>query len=371
MSAAREFEVPGAIPDRDHQRELQRRIEFERRLSSASADLIRAGNERLDSAIVDALGSIGGFLDIDRAYVFVFDDVAATQSNTHEWTAPGISAEAENLQNLPIDLFPWLLARLRSDETVQVDRVSDLPAEAANERAEFEREGIQSILIMPLWRGETLHGFVGFDAVRNQLAWGEDYVIGLRLLAQMFAGALASRALSQRLQAMAFHDPLTGLANRKLLDERFGGALQRNRRRASGAVLAVVDLDDFKHINDRYGHAMGDLLLCEVARRLCQAVRETDTVARLGGDEFVLVVESVGETGLDALGQRLLDVGQNDFELDGRQLRIGLSVGLVLVEPGSADRDALLRRADAAMYEAKRAGKNRWVADVARQKGRK
>lgn len=364
MSAAGSRDKPEADRGLDHQRELQRRIEFERRLSVASAALIRAGSEQLDGIIVDALGSIGSFLGIDRAYVFVFDEATATQCNTHEWVAAGISAEAPNLQDIPLSVFPWLMTQLRADQIVQVDRVANLPAEAASERAEFEREGIQSILIMPLWCGETLHGFVGFDAVRRQIDWGEDYVIGLRLLAQMLAGAMAARALSLRLQAMAFHDALTGLANRKLLEDRFDIALQRNRCHANGVMLALVDLDDFKPVNDRYGHAVGDLLLCEVARRLRLAVRESDTVARLGGDEFVLVVETAGSDDLARLGKRLVDIGATEFDLDGRRLRIGLSVGLVHARSDDADREHLMRRADAAMYRAKRAGKNCWVADT-------
>lgn len=337
--------------------QLQRRLEFERLISSASASLIRAGDERLDQAIVEALGSIGGFLDVDRAYVFVFDAAAGTQSNTHEWVRDGVSPEAANLQDIPLDVFPWLQKQLLADQTVQVNRVQDMPPEAVSERAEFEREGIQSILIMPLWRGDVLHGFVGFDVVRHAHDWGEEFVLGLQLLAQMLAGAMSARALSQHLRELAFQDPLTRLPNRKLLEDRIDQGLN-----GGGIVLALVDLDDFKRINDLHGHAIGDRVLCETARRLRAAVRDGDTVARLGGDEFVVVVPGAHPDDLERIGNRLIEVGSGGFELEGLQLVLGLSVGLVHATDARADRDDLLRRADVAMYRAKRAGKGTWIA---------
>lgn len=344
--------------------ELRRRIEFERRLSEASAAMIRAGHDQLDRIIEQALGSIGGLLGVDRAYVFEFDHAAATQSNTHEWVAEGISAEARNLQDLPLDTFPWLMQALRGDRAVQVDRVSEMPPEAQSERAEFEREGIVSLLVVPLWSGDRLRGFVGFDAVRRQIDWGEDYVIGLELLAQTLAGAMTARDLARRLQEMAFYDPLTGLANRTLLEDRFERLLGRSRRNTGGTVVALVDLDDFKQVNDRHGHAVGDALLCEVAQRLLQSVRDTDTVARLGGDEFVLLMEAAGPQSVAQLGTRLVEIGASEFDLRTVRLRSSLSVGLLYVCGGEQSQAELLRRVDAAMYRAKRAGKNCWVADM-------
>lgn len=342
---------------------LQRRLAFEKLVTSASAALIRSENEQLDAAINSALGDLGGFFGIDRAYVFLIDYETQTQSNTHEWVADGISAEAHNLQGLPLDVFPWLMDLLRADQAMVVDRVSDLPVEAGAERAEFEREGIQSILVVPMWHGQRLRGFVGFDSVRQSLQWNAEYVGALRLVAQMLAGVLESRKLSLRLTDLAFHDYLTGLPNRVLFEDRLGIALQRLQRKQRTLWLAMIDLDDFKEVNDHHGHAAGDAVLKEAARRFQLALRQGDTVARLGGDEFVLVIEDEGEQSAERVAGRLLGAFEAPFEVAGVQLSVGLSIGLARGYAGQDKPADLLRRADAAMYRAKTAGKNRWAGD--------
>ena len=341
--------------------QLQRRLAFERLLTGASAQLIRARGPALDEAIVAVLGAVGGFFEVDRAYVFLIDDAAGTQSNTHEWVASGISREAHNLQDVPLSTFPWLMKRLRADQAFKVPRVADLPAEAVNERAEFEREGIRSILVVPLWLGPLLQGFVGFDAVRRQVDWDDHFIVGLRLMTQMIASALEARTLAERLHDQAFRDPLTGLPNRKLLEDRFSQAIGRLQRKGAGVLVAVVDVDDFKQVNDTHGHAVGDQLLCEVGRRLQAAVRGTDTVSRMGGDEFVVLAEECGPDALARLADRLLAACDATFQIDGRPLQVGLSIGVARgMAPGDG-LDGLLRAADAAMYRAKAEGKHRWL----------
>ncbi len=341
--------------------QLQRRLAFEQLLTGASARLIRTSGPALDEAIVSVLGAVGAFFDVDRAYVFLVDEAAATQSNTHEWVAAGISHEAHNLQDVPLSTFPWLMAQLRADQVFNVPRVADLPPDAVNEYAEFEREGIQSILIVPLWQGSTFHGFVGFDAVRRQLAWDDHFVVGLRLMTQMIASALEARTLAERLHDQAFRDPLTGLPNRKLLEDRFSQAVGRLQRNGASVLVAVVDVDDFKQVNDTHGHAVGDQLLCEVGRRLQSAVRGTDTVSRMGGDEFVVLAEECGPDALARLADRLLGACNAPLDIDGHALQVGLSIGVARGVAPVDGLDGLLRAADAAMYRAKAEGKHRWL----------
>jgi diguanylate cyclase (GGDEF)-like protein len=341
---------------------LRHRLDFERRLTAVSASLMRSGDASLDAAVVEALGQVGSFFHVDRAYVFLFDYEAGLASNTHEWVAPGISAEADNLQGMPIDIFPWLLARLQADEVVTFADVDELPPEAAAEREEFEREGIRSIAIVPIWDGAVLSGFTGFDAVRARIAWDEDYLIGLRLLAQMLGSALRARDMARRLRDMAFRDSLTGLANRALLARRFEAALARAEASGGQVIVALVDLDDFKPINDRLGHAAGDAVLCEVGRRLRACAGEGDTVARLGGDEFVVLVADP-HARLHEVGARLMGAFDEAFLAEGAIVGLHASIGLAVADARDDHADRLLRRADAAMYRAKASGKHRWAVE--------
>jgi len=158
----------------------------------------------------------------------------------------------------------------------------------------------------------------------------------------------------QRLAELALHDPLTGVANRRLLDERLHWALERMRRGDGGVGVLLLDLDDFKAVNDRYGHDVGDDVLVAVARRLQATVRPQDTVARLGGDEFVVVCEvSGGHHEVERIAQRVERALTEPYRLEGHELTVTASVGRVHVEDPNTPIGGLLSRADDEMYRAK------------------
>ena len=169
------------------------------------------------------------------------------------------------------------------------------------------------------------------------------------------------RATAERIQELAHHDPLTGLANRALLRERVVDAIARSRRSGSSLAVLCLDLDGFKAVNDLHGHATGDELLREVAARLGRSVRETDTVARLGGDEFVVLQTDPGQPeAARALAERLVAVLAEPYDLGSSETQsvVTTSVGVALFPGDGSDPEALLHNADTALYRAKWAGKN-------------
>jgi diguanylate cyclase (GGDEF)-like protein/PAS domain S-box-containing protein len=175
----------------------------------------------------------------------------------------------------------------------------------------------------------------------------------------------ARKALEEELRHRAFHDPLTGLPNRELLELRITHGLELSARRGHRLALLFLDLDDFKYVNDSLGHEAGDLLLKEVSERLASCVRGADTLARLGGDEFAVLVEDVGGLGdASELAERLLASLEPVIELHGKPAYVHASIGIALSDDSGQPEDAgqwgaeLLRNADTAMYEAKRHGKN-------------
>jgi len=174
---------------------------------------------------------------------------------------------------------------------------------------------------------------------------------------------------------MAFRDALTQLPNRRLLHDRLSQAMAASKRSACYGALMYLDLDHFKPLNDRYGHAVGDLLLVDAARRLLACVREVDTVARIGGDEFVVMVGELGEEATastaqaEAIAQKIRHALAEPFRLREQREEGGapsmlehvgsVSIGVVMFRDHETQQDELIKQADAAMYQAKAAGGNR------------
>ena len=170
------------------------------------------------------------------------------------------------------------------------------------------------------------------------------------------------KRLESRLIHDALHDPLTGLANRVLLRDHLERALARQGRRDGMAALLFVDLDDFKRVNDTYGHAVGDQILVQVAQRLVGAVRAEDVVARQSGDEFAILLVEVGDRDETIhTAERLLRELRRPILLGGRSVVVGGSVGIAIAAEQDATLEDLVTQADAAMYAAKAAGKDRYA----------
>jgi diguanylate cyclase (GGDEF)-like protein len=166
------------------------------------------------------------------------------------------------------------------------------------------------------------------------------------------------KTLEERLAHHAFHDSLTGLANRQQFQERVQAALLDPRRRASGLAVLFLDLDDFKTVNDSLGHSAGDELLIHVAQRLQSCLRAHDLPARIGGDEFAVLLDGVGsDAEVEAVAHRIVSVLDEPHTVQGREVLARASIGIAVPRADEHDVDALLRNADTSMYTVKRAGK--------------
>ena len=162
---------------------------------------------------------------------------------------------------------------------------------------------------------------------------------------------------ARRFEWLALHDGLTALGNRTLFRDRLERAVAVARREGGRVGVLVIDLDGFKRVNDTLGHHAGDALLCAVAQRLRAIVRGADTVARLGGDEFAVLMETgVDPAGVEAVAAKIAQALDLPFAVEGRTFELGASIGLALYPDHGGDAEAVLRRADAAMYRVKRAG---------------
>lgn len=250
----------------------------------------------------------------------------------------------------PTDAGPWRQAAL-TGRPVHAS-VADLPPRA---RLAAEEPGFSAIWCMPIqgmerlppavlsvWRTEPGPPLLGARA-------------GLETQTRYAQLAIQRWAEHQRLIHIAGHDSLTGVANRENFRDRLAQALAIGEE---NLAVAFCDLDEFKPVNDTYGHRTGDLVLVQVADRLRRSLRAGDELARVGGDEFTVLMRNVPDaTAAQHLAERLLHATAEPFDADGHPVHIGISVGVALVRwPTSAD--SLLAMADAALYEAKRNGGN-------------
>jgi diguanylate cyclase (GGDEF)-like protein/PAS domain S-box-containing protein len=215
-----------------------------------------------------------------------------------------------------------------------------------------------SQISVPIHSGDRVHGAL-VAASSGDHAFSEEDAAFLQAVANVLAIGFSRLSLEEQMRQQALHDSLTGLANRTLCRDRILHALALSEREGGNAAVLFVDVDNFKRVNDLFGHAAGDELLIALARRMEAAVRPADTVARLGGDEFVVVCESIDERTALALGWRLAAAVQEPLPAAGTEHQLAASIGIALGSGAGTDPDVLIGHADAAAYRAKERGTGR------------
>jgi diguanylate cyclase (GGDEF)-like protein len=226
--------------------------------------------------------------------------------------------------------------------------------------AELRERGLswKSFIGVRLMVGHVAHGLLVFlsNEVRTPPFEQADRDF-IDLMATVIASAIGRAQLQEELKKMAFHDTLTGLANRALLEEHLARAIAQSQRTKELVAVHYLDLNRFKPVNDHYGHAAGDAVLVEAAQRFLAAVRAHDIVARIGGDEFVVLQTGIREEEpVRLLAARLRETMKAPFDLPGlQQVSVGVSVGTAISPRDGQDAAGLLRVADSAMYYEKEA----------------
>ena len=321
-------------------------------------------------AITRALGGYQPFVMILPVYAGGSSPTttAARQADLAGWVE-GIFDSAPVLGPVVRDLHGGSLElsfRNPGGATTVFDRIGSRPPSAFTDTATFSAGGLWTLSVWSpsaAWSTDPSPTVQGLGVL----------VIGVLFSVLLFllVGTLNTsrvRALAlvdektEELRHQALHDPLTGLPNRSLILEQADRLLALARRNQGAVSLLFVDLDGFKEVNDTLGHRVGDELLCSVADRIVDSLRDADTVGRLGGDEFVVLADVAEPAGGAVLAQRLLDALETPFELPvgpTRPIRVTASIGVATGTRESAD--DLLRDADLALYRAKDLGKGRYV----------
>jgi diguanylate cyclase (GGDEF)-like protein/hemerythrin-like metal-binding protein/PAS domain S-box-containing protein len=252
-------------------------------------------------------------------------------------------------------------------ESVVGRPLASIAGDADRPRVAEAIEAALAAALQPVGPGEPGYATLSFDAQRadGSIFEAELLVTGGPLGSEPAVVALVTdvterRRTEKQLSYMAFLDALTGLPNRALFLDRLRETLTAARGDGRTFAVMMCDLDGFKKVNDTLGHEAGDALLHAVARHLEGAVRQSDTVARQGGDEFAVILSRVARRGdASIVAERMIRALDEPIEIGGKPCKVGISIGVATYPENGDDMDTLVARADAAMYESKRAGKNR------------
>ncbi len=242
---------------------------LQRMLVAASERFIASGSEHLDELITDVLGQVGAYCDVDRSYLFRFKQGRQLMDNTHEWCAPGISAEIDNLQNLPREAVPNVVDLMERREVMHVPLVSELGPDWDRDRAVFEEEDIQSLVVVPIVVSDELHGFIGFDSVSRQRAWGEEEIRLLQVLADLIGAVIQREASASALrdsEALRSHaEKLAHLGSWEWEISTDYFRASKEWRRVTGChaeplskehVFEIAHPEDLPHVRDRLEHTL-------------------------------------------------------------------------------------------------------------------
>lgn len=221
-------------------------------------------------------------------------------------------------------------------------------------------DAYQEWLGVPLISPEGVIGALVMASRVGGMAYTERDRELLQFVSTQIATTIQRKQAESRLQHIASHDPLTDLPNRLLFQDRFEMALKRARREGEKVALLYLDLDEFKMVNDSFGHQVGDLMLSEVARRLSGCVRESDTVApRMGGDEFAVLIPNIqGADSVYVVMDKIRTATKDPCELGECTLKASISIGVALYPDHGESLQELFKYADDHMYHAKRSRAN-------------
>ena len=327
---------------------MKYQFRFEKMLAEISTNFASKSSDQLEAMIQHALEQIGDFFQVDRSYVYQFSEKNSQEESVYEWCADGIGKNKSIMMGKAIDAFPWLNEKIHRNQRVSLETLEDLPSEAHMEKAEFQSQGIQSLLYIPLQNDSQILGFFGLEVQREERKWTENQEILLGVLAELISNALVRRQIEAKVRFQSFHDGLTGLYNRVYLEEEMQ-RLDTERQIPIGIIMA--DLNGLKRANDTYGHFVGDEMLKKTAEILTSSCRKEDISARWGGDEFVVFLPQTTEKEALAICQRIQRKCRETFIAD---IPISVALGDAVRNSISQDLNDILKEAEENMYKNKR-----------------
>lgn len=340
------------------------RVQYERELLTARR-IAEQSEQRV--RILQEVSTAFGVSATDEDVARTFTAVARDAFSARETAVLLIHGDGEMLLTAGTNPLEGKVAPVRElRQTSEVTVVHDDDARYPELAHAMQDEALASLSVMPLIAdGERLGVLVCFFSGRTD--FDAHFFELQQALGRQASQTLQRVRLQRQLALLALHDQLTGVGNRQLLQTTLDDAITAATAAEESLAVLFLDVDEFKSINDSFGHAAGDMVLVELASRLRLGVRSGDVVGRIGGDEFVAICPGADAQAAEAIAQRILTVCRMPIAVPDGIISASVSVGISLHHPGDGplpDAQQLLVRADAAMYDAKRAGKDRVTIDA-------
>ncbi len=312
--------------------ELKKRLKYEKIISRVSQLALQVRS--LEVFLTESLRLMGEDMGVSRAYLFEADREKGTMSNTFEWAAPGITPQKENLQEIPEAEFTWWVDRLKNREVIHCRDIEDIPDEKTKEI--LRPQEIKSLLVLPVYVEGDYYGFIGFDDCLKNREWSEADINLLQL---------AARIISEYI--LRYHDRLTGLYNRRFMEEEIK-RLDTPRQLPVSVIMG--DINGLKMTNDVFGHRAGDLLLKKAAEVIKECCRREDIIARWGGDEFVILLPRTGMKAAEEIVGRI----KNKCATDSKEpIQVSIALGYAAKTKAEENIWQVLKEAEEWMYRHK------------------
>ncbi|WP_422485370.1 EAL domain-containing protein [Gudongella sp. DL1XJH-153] len=342
--------------------EHEKQIEVQREVSRISSEFVGINSENIDARIDDVLRMCGTFFGIDHAFMFRLSNDMSVAHYTNEWCADGIPPTKGRMETLNVNDFPWWMKQLKSNTTMHISELAELPLEAQEERQLMTRQNIKSMSSISIVNQNKTLGILGFNAIRKKSVWKPEHQEVLQILTNMISDALVKIEAEKKINQMAYYDNLTNLPNRIYFNMELDQMLKLAKRNERLVGVLFLDLDLFKSINDSLGHEAGDKLLVTIGERLTSLLRESDMACRFGGDEFLIMLPHMkNHENIRKATEKIMRAFEEPVTIDGQDFYVTASSGVAVYPLDGEDSETLVKNADLAMYESKSKGKNRYT----------
>ncbi len=340
----------------------QEQMVFQEMVSDVLFTSVTVTEENFDEQVNIMLKQVGTFFNVDRSYFFTIDYEKEELIYSNEWGSPKSNEESSLKRELPLADFPWWMNQLTERRLVSIEDVALMPAMAKVEQEILKKRQVKSTVSVPVMGEVEIIGFIGLESIQSHNEWSTEHIEMLNILSQILYSGLLQIEADKKIKELAYCDPLTHLPNRFLFDQQVEEAINSVQEKEDYLAIILIDLDNFKTVNDTIGHNGGDELLKQVAKILADTIPETATVARFGGDEFVILIDQlVDDQIISELADRIMNIFTEFFTVNEQEFLVTASAGIAVYPCDGPDAGTLVKNADIAMYEAKAKGKNQYV----------